>query len=424
MVNQHPPERMAHRSPHTTADRPAPAMGRGRRRWPSTACCRWSTTSCTASPPASSAASGPTTRCRRPPSSTRPTCACARCTASPGPAAHQFFGFAAHLMRRILVEHARRRGRAKRGGGLPAGDPGRGRRRGRPAGRWTCWRSTRRSTPWTELDSRKATVVELRFFGGLTVEETAAVLGISAETVGREWRRAKAWLFEQLSVGAEEARPRWHMELERWSQLDALFAAALEQPPEERAAFLDAACAATPSCASRSSACSPPTRAPAPSSSAGPAPDSAREAAKRRGRPAALGPYRLRAGDRPRRHGHGLPRDPRRRPVRAPGRGQAAARRLAATRGAASASPPSARSSPASSTPTSPGSTTAASRETGVPYLVMELVDGLPIDDYCDRQRLDHRRAPAPLPAVCSTRCRTRTRTSWSTATSSRPTSW
>jgi RNA polymerase sigma factor (sigma-70 family) len=55
------------------------------------------------------------------------------------------------------------------------------------------------------LDPRKAAVVELRFFGGLTLEETAEHLGISAETVSREWRRARAWLYEELS--RREARP-------------------------------------------------------------------------------------------------------------------------------------------------------------------------------------------------------------------------
>jgi RNA polymerase sigma factor (sigma-70 family) len=49
-----------------------------------------------------------------------------------------------------------------------------------------------------EIDWRKARVVELRFFCGLTVEETAAVLHTSPETVGREWRRAKAWLYQEL----------------------------------------------------------------------------------------------------------------------------------------------------------------------------------------------------------------------------------
>jgi RNA polymerase sigma factor (sigma-70 family) len=51
----------------------------------------------------------------------------------------------------------------------------------------------------TRLDPRKARVVELRFFGGLSVEETAAVLKVSAVTVMRDWSRAKAWLYRELS---------------------------------------------------------------------------------------------------------------------------------------------------------------------------------------------------------------------------------
>jgi RNA polymerase sigma-70 factor, ECF subfamily len=51
------------------------------------------------------------------------------------------------------------------------------------------------------LDQRKAKVVELRFFGGLTVDETAAVLHISADTVTRDWKMAKVWLLRQLKIG-------------------------------------------------------------------------------------------------------------------------------------------------------------------------------------------------------------------------------
>ena len=54
-------------------------------------------------------------------------------------------------------------------------------------------------TALAEMDGRKARVVELRFFGGLSVEETAEVLGLSAPTVKRQWRMAKAWLFGQVS---------------------------------------------------------------------------------------------------------------------------------------------------------------------------------------------------------------------------------
>lgn len=52
-----------------------------------------------------------------------------------------------------------------------------------------------------EIDNRKSRVVELRFFGGLSVEETAEVLGVSAETVGRDWKLAKMWLLHEVGEG-------------------------------------------------------------------------------------------------------------------------------------------------------------------------------------------------------------------------------
>lgn len=111
---------------------------------------------------------------------------------------HQFLGFAAHLIRRILVEHARKRASAKRGGGslrvtlAEAEVLGTGRRPDLVT-------LDDALTALAEIDPRKAAVVELRFFGGLSVEESAAVLRISPETVGREWRRAKAWLYHELA---------------------------------------------------------------------------------------------------------------------------------------------------------------------------------------------------------------------------------
>jgi RNA polymerase sigma-70 factor, ECF subfamily len=113
----------------------------------------------------------------------------------------QFFAFAAHMIRQIVVDHVRRRHRLKRGG---------------RAARVTL----SEAIAWEEakspdllaldqalerlegLDRRKATIVELRFFAGMTIEETAGQLGISVETVGREWRRARAWLSDQLDCGA------------------------------------------------------------------------------------------------------------------------------------------------------------------------------------------------------------------------------
>ena len=113
------------------------------------------------------------------------------------PSRAHFFAFAAHLIRRILVDHARHRNRAKRGGGLErvtlaeAADLALERAPDLVA-------LDEALTSLESLDPRKAAVVELRFFAGLTLDETAEHLGVSPETVGREWRRARAWLYDQL----------------------------------------------------------------------------------------------------------------------------------------------------------------------------------------------------------------------------------
>jgi RNA polymerase sigma factor (TIGR02999 family) len=115
----------------------------------------------------------------------------------------KFFAFVACLIRRVLVEHARNRGRAKRGG----------RQRpvtlveaevlgvSRPPDLVALDDSL---TRLAALDPRKAAIVELRFFGGLTLEETAEHLAISPETVGREWRRARAWLAAKLASNDDD----------------------------------------------------------------------------------------------------------------------------------------------------------------------------------------------------------------------------
>jgi RNA polymerase sigma factor (TIGR02999 family) len=109
-----------------------------------------------------------------------------------------FFALAAQIMRRILVDHARARQRDKRGGGQ---------------GRATLDEALEMSTPsepsLVELDealntlarqdARKSLIVELRYFGGLSIEETADALGVSPATVRREWTLAKAWLRYELS---------------------------------------------------------------------------------------------------------------------------------------------------------------------------------------------------------------------------------
>ena len=115
-----------------------------------------------------------------------------------------FFGAAASIMRRILVDEARHRQRERHGGGMlqvsltQAKDI-----------------SQEKTTDLVvlddalnslaELDQRKSQIVELRFFGGLSVEETAEVMKISARTVAREWVVAQAWLFRALNGGNNAA---------------------------------------------------------------------------------------------------------------------------------------------------------------------------------------------------------------------------
>ena len=112
-----------------------------------------------------------------------------------------FFAVSAQLMRRILVEHARRRN-LKRGGGVEhvsleeAAVVGGGR-----AADLVALDDAMQALE--RIDSRKAQVVELRFFGGLNVEETAEVLNISTVTVLRDWSTAKAWLYREMTGGRE-----------------------------------------------------------------------------------------------------------------------------------------------------------------------------------------------------------------------------
>ena len=114
-----------------------------------------------------------------------------------------FFGVAAKAMRHILVDYARTRQAAKRGGAayIVSLDE-------------AALVSTERTEELAALDDalqslaafdqRKSQVVELRYFGGLTVEETAEVLKVSAETVARDWRLARSWLLRELSKDSDE----------------------------------------------------------------------------------------------------------------------------------------------------------------------------------------------------------------------------
>jgi len=108
-----------------------------------------------------------------------------------------FFALCAQMIRRILVDYARKRRAAKRGGSLQlALDEA---VLGRKARGVDVDALDEALIALAEIDQRKGRVVELRFFGGLSVEETAAVLEISEETVKRDWRAAKAWLFRELT---------------------------------------------------------------------------------------------------------------------------------------------------------------------------------------------------------------------------------
>jgi RNA polymerase sigma factor (TIGR02999 family) len=111
----------------------------------------------------------------------------------------RFIGIAAHVMREILVEYARGRNRLKRGGEhervpwndrLASWDADFGR-----------WEDLDRALDrLAALDARQAKVVELRYFGGMTVEEAAEVLDVSAKTVKRDWSIARAWLRRELGA--------------------------------------------------------------------------------------------------------------------------------------------------------------------------------------------------------------------------------
>jgi RNA polymerase sigma-70 factor, ECF subfamily len=111
----------------------------------------------------------------------------------------QFFALNAQIIRHILVDHARNRGYAKRGGGavqIPL-DEG---QFGSAMPGVEVLDLDRALTSLSKVDPRKARVVELRHFGGLSVEETAEVLRISPETAKRDWKMAKAWLLRELTT--------------------------------------------------------------------------------------------------------------------------------------------------------------------------------------------------------------------------------
>jgi|SRR5208283_1060815 len=111
-----------------------------------------------------------------------------------------FFGIAAQIMRRILIDHARGHLRDKRGGGQEA-VPLDEALVFSPEQSHELLKLDESLDRLAAIDARQSKIVELRFFGGLTVEETAEVLGISPKTVKRDWSVAKAWLHGDLKQG-------------------------------------------------------------------------------------------------------------------------------------------------------------------------------------------------------------------------------
>jgi len=114
----------------------------------------------------------------------------------------QFMGVAAQLMRRILVDYARQRVAAKRGGGempleIETCEIGGGVEQSEEM-----LAVDEALARLAELDPQQAQVVEMRYFGGMTVEETGEALGIAPRTVKREWALAKAWLRVEISSKA------------------------------------------------------------------------------------------------------------------------------------------------------------------------------------------------------------------------------
>lgn len=110
----------------------------------------------------------------------------------------QFLGLAAQMMRRILVNHARDRAALKRGGGVERVTLGA--LEGWSAGEAIDLEALHDALErLSAIDERKGRVVELKFFGGLTTEEIAEVVNASTATVERDWRFARAWLYDALA---------------------------------------------------------------------------------------------------------------------------------------------------------------------------------------------------------------------------------
>ena len=114
---------------------------------------------------------------------------------------NHFFAIASMAMRQVLVNHAHSKVASKRGGGQPIlsiddVDPAVAKEADEVLALHEAL------TRLQELDSRKSRVVELRYFGGMSIEETAEALSVSAVTVTREWQAARAWLARELGMGS------------------------------------------------------------------------------------------------------------------------------------------------------------------------------------------------------------------------------
>ena len=114
-----------------------------------------------------------------------------------------FFAVGARIMRRILVDHARSKGYAKRGGGALRVDFNEALIVAKEADP-TLVRMDDALTQLATFDPRKARIVEMRYFGGLNADDIAAVLGVSTQTVNRDWSLAKAWLAREMLGGDSE----------------------------------------------------------------------------------------------------------------------------------------------------------------------------------------------------------------------------
>lgn len=115
----------------------------------------------------------------------------------------QFFGVAAQVMRRVLVDHARARMSEKRGGGhrtITLDDVHDAPEHSEQSNGVDVLELHEALEKLAALDPKQARVVELRYFSGLTIDETAEALGISAATVKREWTFARAWLWRELQA--------------------------------------------------------------------------------------------------------------------------------------------------------------------------------------------------------------------------------